>query len=332
MRHLLRRLLILAVAFSLTAAAMAGAGYYYLTRVYLTAPGPLREQTAIELPRGAGLNGIAEKLARTGAIDRPLPFVLAARLSGRDRNLRAGEYGLQPGMSPLDILTLFQSGKILLHAVAVPEGLTVHEVYALLQASDVLAGDLPPPPPEGTLLPETYLVPRGEPRARVVERMQAGMQALLDRLWAARRPDYPLRTREEALTLASIIEKETALPEKYPLVAAVFLNRLQRGMKLQTDPSVIYALSGGKGPLGRELTRADLEADHPYNTYRITGLPPGPIANPGEAALAAAFNPAPVDHLYFVAAGDGGHVFARTLDEHNRNVARWRKLRRESGG
>lgn len=332
MRRLLRRVLVLCAALFLIAALTGGAGYYYLTRIYLTAPGPLREQTAIELPRGIGLNGIAEKLAQAGAIDRPLPFILAARLSGRDRSLRAGEYGLQPGMSPLDILTLFESGKILLHAIAVPEGLTVHEVYAILQASDVLAGDLPPIPPEGTLLPETYLVPRGEPRARVVERMRADMQALLDRLWAARPPDYPLRTPEEALTLASIIEKETAKPEEYPLVAAVFFNRLKRRMKLQTDPTVIYALSDGKGPLGRELTRADLDTDHPYNTYRIDGLPPGPIANPGEAALKAAFEPAPVDYLYFVASGDGGHVFARTLEEHNRNVARWRNLRRENGG
>jgi len=234
-------------------------------------------------------------------------------------------------MSPDAILALLESGKVVLHPVAVPEGLTVHEVLALLAASDVLSGDLPPPPPEGTLLPDTWLVPRGEPRTAIVERMRTAMAEELARAWAARQADLPLRTPEEALTLASIIEKETAVPAEYPLVAAVFVNRLRRGMPLQTDPTVIYALAEGRGPLGRELTRADLQFDHPYNTYRIPGLPPGPIANPGHAALAAATAPATVDYLYFVADGSGGHAFAATLAEHNRNVAKWRKLRREGG-
>jgi UPF0755 protein len=245
--------------------------------------------------------------------------------------LKAGEYALEPGMSPAAIMALLKSGKVVLHPVAVPEGLTVHEVLDLLAAADILSGDLPPPPAEGSLLPDTWLVPRGEARTAMVERMRSAMAAELAKVWAARQPDLPLRTPEEVLVLASIIEKETAVPAEYPLVAGVFANRLRRGMPLQTDPTVIYALAKGKGPLGRELTRADLQLDHPYNTYRIPGLPPGPIANPGRAALAAAVAPAAVDYLYFVADGSGGHAFATTLAEHNRNVAKWRKLRQGGG-
>jgi UPF0755 protein len=325
-----RRLLILVAATLVVAAGAVGAGRY-LARDYLRSPGPLRAATLVELPRGSGVGAIAAKLADAGAIEHPWAFAALARATGRDRDLKAGEYAIEPGMSPQDILALLESGRVLLHPVAVPEGLTVHEVYGILRASDVLSGDLPPPPPEGTLLPETYLVPRGEARARLVERMRADMQAALGQLWAGRAADLPLRTPEEALTLASIIEKETAKPEEYRLVAAVFVNRLRRGMKLQTDPTVIYALADGRGALGRELTRADLAVEHAYNTYVAEGLPPGPIANPGRAALAAAFDPAPVDHLYFVADGSGGHAFAATLEEHNRNVARWRKLRANGG-
>jgi UPF0755 protein len=326
----LRRLLVFAAAVLVAAAAAAGIGFY-LADDYLRSPGPLQERAVVELPRGSGVNAVTQILAEAGAIEQPKLLALLARLTGRDRSLKAGEYAIEPGMSPLDILALLESGKVLLHPVVVPEGLTVHEVYAVLRSAEFLAGELPPLPPEGTLLPETYLVPRDEPRARLVERMRGGLQAVLDELWAKRRPDLALRSPQEALILASIIEKETAKPEEYRLVSAVFHNRLKRGMRLQTDPTVIYGLAEGKGPLGRELTRADLEADHPYNTYQIDGLPPGPIANPGRAALAAALDPAEVDYLYFVASGDGGHVFAKTLAEHNRNVARWRRVRSQSG-
>lgn len=315
------------MAFVLLALMLAGGGWLLADR-WRHAPGPLREPAVVQLPRGSGMAAVSAELARVGAVEWPELLTLLARLTGEDRGLKAGEYQLVPGMSPAEILALFRSGKVLLHPISVPEGLTVQEVYALLARNDVLAGELPPLPAEGSLLPETYLVPRGETRAALVERMRTAMRDVLDEFWARRQPDLPLRSPEEALVLASIIEKETAIPAEYPLVAAVFHNRLRRGMKLQTDPTVIYGLSGGKGPLGRELTRADLETDHPYNTYRIDGLPPGPIANPGRAALAAALAPAEVDYLYFVADGDGGHAFARTLAEHNRNVARWRELRR----
>jgi UPF0755 protein len=324
-----RSLLILAAAIPIVAAGGAG-GAWYLAQAYLRTPGTLREQAVVLLPRGSGVNTIARQLAEAGAIEHPWLFAAIARVTGRDRGLKAGEYAILPGMAPQDILALLESGKVLLHAVVVPEGLTVPEVYALLQGADVLSGELPSPPSEGSLLPETYLVPRGEARARLVGRMRADMEAALAGAWARRKPDLPLRTPEEALALASIIEKETARPDEYVLVAAVFVNRLRRGMKLQTDPTVIYALANGQGPLGRELTRADLAVEHPYNTYVIDGLPPGPIANPGRAALEAAVQPAEVNYLYFVASGDGGHIFASTLQEHNRNVARWRTLRRQN--
>jgi UPF0755 protein len=313
-------------AVAVVGAASLGVAWLVLDR-WLHAPGPLTAQVTVELPRGTGLDGIARRLAEAGVIDRPGRLVLVAKLTGRDRALKAGEYAFTPGMSPDAALRLIQSGRVVLHPVTVAEGLTVREVFEILAASPVLAGELPPPPPEGTLMPETYLVPRHETRERLVTRMRADMQAALDRAWQARRPDLPIASTQEMLVLASIIEKETAVPDEYPLVAAVFVNRLRKGMPLQTDPTVIYALTQGQQRLGRELTRRDLEVDHPYNTYRHAGLPPGPIANPGRGAIEAAVRPAPVDYLYFVADGNGGHAFATTLAEHNRNVARWRSLR-----
>jgi UPF0755 protein len=325
LRGLVRSLLFLLL---LVAAAAAG-GWFYLDH-WLKQAGPLATAATVEFPTGAGVAGIARRLAETGAVDSPLLFQLAVRRLGQERRLRAGEYALDPQMSPAAIIDRLVRGDILLHRIAVPEGRTVLEVYAILKAADVLSGDLPAPSAEGSLLPETYLVPRGEPRARVVERMRTGMRKALDEFWPTRAPDLPLSGPDEALTLASIVEKETAVPAEYPLVAGVMVNRLRRGMKLQTDPTVIYGLTQGAGALGRDLTTADLDADHAWNTYRVQGLPPSPIANPGRAALAAALNPATTDFLYFVADGTGGHAFATTLEEHNRNVAKWRRLQRDA--
>jgi UPF0755 protein len=211
--------------------------------------------------------------------------------------------------------------------LTIAEGLTVAEVYELLEEAHGLTGELPPPPPEGSLLPETYFYAFGDPRAELVRRMQRAMDDVLAELWPRRAEDLPLDGRAEALTLASIVDKETASAAERAKVAAVFVNRLRRGMRLQADPTVIYGLTAGEGPLGRSLTRRDWADDSDYNTYRIDGLPPGPIANPGRAAIEAVLNPAAVDYLYFVADGSGGHAFARTLDEHNRNVALWRKIK-----
>ncbi len=319
----------------LTVAVMAAigaiGGYLYIDR-WLDEPGPLAAETIVYMPRGTGLGGIASRLAEKKVIDRPLFLEIAARLAGRDRRLQAGEYRFTPGMSPNQVLALLESGKTVEHPITIPEGLTTPEVFDALRAADVLAGDLPPMPAEGSLLPETYLVPRDEPRIRLVERMQQAMRTTVAKVWSGRAPNLPLKKPEEMVILASLIQSESALPREYPLIAAVFYNRLAKGMRLQTDPTVIFALTKGKGSLGRPLTRADLQVDSPYNTYQISGLPPGPIDNPGRAALEAAVHPAKVDYLYFVADGTGGHAFAKTLAEHNRNAARWRKLRDSDSG
>ncbi|MCS6879207.1 MAG: endolytic transglycosylase MltG [Geminicoccaceae bacterium] len=300
-------------------------GLRWLER-WLDAPGPLAEERILVVPR-SGLGALSAFLEENGIVDRAWAFELAARLSGRERALKAGEYRFAAGTTPRAVLELLESGRVVLHRITIPEGLTTREVHALLEAAEVLEGPLPPPGRNGTLLPETWLVPRGELRIRVLERMQEAMRATLEELWAGRAPGLPYARPEEAVILASLVERETPKEEERPLVAAVFVNRLKLGMRLQSDPTVIFALTGGRNELGRPLSRKDLEIDHPFNTYRIAGLPPEPIANPGRGALAAALRPAEVDYLYFVADGRGGHLFARDLAEHNRNVARWRQMR-----
>ncbi len=322
-----RLLLAAAVLLSLLAGALFA---YRAVQNYMARPGPLRAPVVVDIPRGSGLVEVSERLAAAQVIDRPWLFRLAVAVAGRDRNLKAGEYRFEPGMSPGQVLERIERGIVLLHRLTIPEGWTVAEVWARLEEAEFLSGPLPPPPPEGTLLPETYLFPRGTPRARVVERMRQAMREALAEAWANRAPDLPLERPEELLTLASIVEKETAREEEYPLVAAVFVNRLRRGMPLQADPTVIYALTRGQRPLGRPLTRRDLAVDSPYNTYLRKGLPPTPIANPGRKALLASARPAEVDYLYFVADGEGGHRFARTLAEHNANVRAYRRGRKQN--
>jgi UPF0755 protein len=323
----LRRLTAALLAVVLLAVLAAGGGWWLLNR-YLDQPGPLAEERVVELPRGSGLAAIAGRLEAAGVIEDPRLFRVAARVIGRDRRLRAGEYRIPAHVSPREVLDILESGQIVLHALTIPEGLSTVEALAVVAAHPVLVGDMPEAlPGEGELLPETYMFARGTTRAEIIERMRGDMAALLAELWENRQDDLPLESPEEALILASIIEKETAVPEEYGVVAGVFVNRLERGMLLQTDPTVIYAITRGEGPLGRQLLRRDLEIDDPYNTYRYPGLPPGPIANPGRGALTAALDPTETDYLYFVADGTGGHAFARTLAEHNRNVAKWRRIR-----
>ncbi len=315
----------------LLVAVLAAAGWWAMLR-YMETPGPLAHQAVVYLPRGSGVGEITERLARIGAIERPWLFRIALRLTGRDRRLQAGEYRLEPHMSPSQILDRIEHGSVILHRVTVPEGLTVAEVYAMLEEIDFLTGALPPPPGEGRLLPETYLFPRDASRREVVRRMREALDTALAEAWKSRADDLPLKTPAELLTLASIIEKETSREEEYPVVAGVFVNRLRKGMRLQSDPTVIYAITGGRRPLGRRLTRADLAIDSPYNTYLHTGLPPTPISNPGRRALFAAAHPARVTYLYFVADGTGGHAFSTTLGEHNRKVRNWRRIRDRAGG
>ncbi len=312
----------------LLAACLVG-GAFVLQRyleTWLVTPGPLAEQADIMVPRGTGMSGIAARLAEAGVVDDALLLRAAARLSGRDRRLQAGEYRFPPHVTPAAALDMIANGQRLLHRITVPEGRTVREAWDLLAAEDKLEGEVPPVPDEGKVLPETYFFERGENRAEIAKRMQDAMRRALDEIWAKRADDLPFDSIEEAITLASIVEKETSVAAEYDVVAGVYVNRLRRGMPLQADPTVIYALTKGRSELGRPLSRRDLQVDDPYNTYRYPGLPPGPIALPGRAALAATVNPADTDYLYFVADGSGGHAFATTLDEHNRNVRNWRKV------
>ncbi len=289
-------------------------------------PGPLAAPKTVIVSRGAGLDDIAAQLTAAGVLPDSLVFRVGAWLSGRDKSLRAGEYLFAARISPRQAVALLQSGKTVVRRLTVAEGLTTTQVLAQLNRTEGLEGDLPSPPGEGALLPETYHFSYGERRDAVVTRMRAAMDDTLARLWDSRAPGLPLKSPREALILASIVEKETALPEERSRIAAVFLNRLGKGMRLQSDPTVAYALTGGRGPLGRPLSRADLKTPSPFNTYLIDGLPPGPVCNPGRAAMAAVLNPVATEDFYFVADGTGGHVFARTLGEHNRNVVRWRKF------
>ena len=321
--------LALRIVFSLLALAILCGGILAWGAAEYTRPGPLSAETTVVIERGARLEVIARELTRAGVLAVPLVFRLGARLTGADKRLRAGEYAFAARISPRQTVALLENGKTVVRRLTVAEGVTTAEIIAQLNITDGLTGDLGPLPAEGSLLPETYHFSFGDTRRAIVGRMAEAMRAALDDAWAARDRGLPLKTPESALILASIIEKETAVPQERARVAGVFINRLRKGMKLQSDPTVVYGLTGGKGALGRPLTRADLRTPSPYNTYLIDGLPPSPISNPGLASIVAALDPARTDEFYFVADGSGGHAFARTLSEHNRNVARWRKWRAE---
>ena len=303
--------------------AIAGAVCCAWLYAQFTSPGPLPASTAIVIPSGTGLEGIASTLKRAGAIRRDYIFVIGARVSQQARNLKAGEYLIPAASSPRQVMDILASGKTVVRRLTIPEGLTVAEVIGRLNIAEGLTGS-GGEPDEGTLLPETYHFSYGDSREELVKRMQSSMREAVTRLWGMRSPDLPLKTPEEAVILASIVERETGIPQERGLVAGVFVNRLKRGMRLQSDPTVAYGIA--PGGLDRPLTRADLKEPTPYNTYVIKGLPPTPIANPGIDAIRAVMNPVETDYIYFVADGSGGHAFARTLDDHNRNVRKWRKL------
>jgi len=294
---------------------------------YLVAEGPNTAKAIVTLPRGSGLQSIVRRLDDAGVIAHPWLFQFAVRLGGHDRDLKAGEYAFPAEVTPEDVIAIISEGKTVSRRVTVIEGQTVAEVFRKIDQAEGLTGDLPDKPSEGSLLPETYLYSRGDTKAGMVKRMQDAMAKVLKKAWSARMEDLPFETPEEALIMASIVDKETAVAKERAMVAAVFVNRLRKGMRLQSDPTIIYGLTDGEGPLDRELTRQDWKFDHPYNTYRIAGLTPGPIGNPGRESIEAVMRPADVDFIYFVADGTGGHAFARTLDEHNDNVARWRRIK-----
>ncbi len=292
-------------------------------------PGPAAREgasTTVMLPHGAGVTQIARALKTAGVIGSTQVFLTAVKVSGAARALKAGEYEFRSHASMGGILADIRQGKVVRHVVSVPEGWTSDMVLDAVNAQLVLVGEADAPS-EGAILPDTYRVERGEQRAEVIRRMELAQQTLMARLWATRQTGLPFDTPEQAVTLASIVEKETALPAERPRIAAVYINRLRAGMRLESDPTTIYGISKGR-PLGRGLTMTELVTATPYNTYRVDGLPPGPIANPGRAALAAVLDPPRTNELFFVANGQGGHVFASTYAEHERNVARWRAIER----
>jgi UPF0755 protein len=307
------------------------AGVYAWGYSQFNQPGPLSVKKTVIIPRGAGVDRIAHLLKQSGIIKSPVVFVVGVRLQRIGKGLQAGEFSFVPKMSPRDVAAHLRNGKTVLRRITIPEGLSISEILTHIRRADGFRGDVMQAmaTAEGALLPETYYFSYGDNRKSIIRRMLKDMKSTLNRLWAVRAPGLPLSTSQDALILASIVEKETAVGHERAKIAGVFINRLRKGMPLQSDPTVLYALTKGTRDLGRALTRTDLAFDSPFNTYRRKGLPPGPICNPGKAAIEAVLHPAQTDALYFVANGKGGHAFARTLKEHNRNVARWRKWQRE---
>ncbi len=305
----------------------AAAAFYFGDRMFNEA-GPLAQGTTYLVAKGASASEIGAGLERKGIITDARLFSIAKRFYMPHRSLKAGEYRIEAHASMRSVMDLLQSGKSILYSLTFPEGLTVKEIFGLLADDPVLSGPLPEElPPEGSLMPDTYKFTRGTSRQEIVDKMKAADRRAVDRIWQARQPDLPFSSKREMVVLASIVEKETGKSGERPLVASVFVNRLRKGMRLQSDPTVIYGLFGGDGkPSGRPLYQSDLDKKTPYNTYDIAGLPPTPICNPGRAALEAVANPSKSSDLYFVADGTGGHVFSSTLKEHNANVRRWREI------
>ncbi|HLY55562.1 MAG TPA: endolytic transglycosylase MltG, partial [Stellaceae bacterium] len=300
----------LAVALALLGAAAGAVAWWGVT--WYRTPGPSAAVVTVILPKHAGLAGAAGLLVSSGVLDRAWPFEIAERLTQSKGELKAGEYAVPPAVTPEALLALLRSGKTVVHRLTVPEGLTTAQVLALIDKAEALEGEVTAPPAEGTLFPSTYFYAWGDSRQGLVDRMRREMERTVAELWPGRHAGLPITDPKQAVTLASIVEKETARDDERPKIAGVFYNRLRLGMKLQSDPTAIYAVTGGKAPLGRAIDKADLAADSPYNTYVIDGLPPGPIDNPGRAALEAVLDPEDTDALYFVADGTGGHAFSAT--------------------
>lgn len=311
--------------------AMLGAGgAYYYGRQVLEAPGPLKEDKIVNIPQRAGKRDIAETLNKESVTDvNPWVFIAAVAALKASSDLKPGEYSFQKNASLRDVIATMVEGKVVQHAVTIPEGLTSEQIVARLSDNDIFTGSVRELPREGTLLPETYKFPRGTPRDQVIQRMQQAHKRVLAEIWERRSQDLPVKTPEQLETLASIVEKETGKPDERSRVAAVFVNRLKQKIKLQSDPTIIYGLVGGKGTLGRPIKRSEITQPSPYNTYVIEGLPPGPIANPGRASLEAAANPARTRDLFFVADGSGGHAFTETYDAHQKNVAKLRAMEKQ---
>ena len=293
-----------------------------------SAPGPAARhgsETVVLIKSGTGLRGIAQTLSDAGVLVRPALFAIGVRVNGKTPDLKAGEYAIPSRASMREIMDILVAGKSIERKITLAEGLTSQMVYDAVNANSQLVGEAGPVPPEGSLLPETYLFSRGQTRADLIAKMQESQRALVDELWEKRARDLPFTTKEEAIILASIVEKETGIARERPHIASVFVNRLRIGMRLQSDPTIIYGITKGY-PIGRRIRQSEIDRATPFNTYVIAGLPPEPICNPGKDALQAVFNPADTKDLYFVADGTGGHVFAANPDEQARNVAKWRRI------
>ena len=306
--------------------AVVGIAALFLGKQRFEMPGPLAADKIVNIPHGSGIRDIADVLQREGVIDQPWVFVGGVLVLKAREDLKAGEYQFAAHASLRDVVATIVEGKVISHQISLPEGLTSEQIVARLLQDDILTGNIKEIPREGSLLPDTYNFTRGISREQIIQRMQAAQQRLLKEVWDRHSPDLPLKTPEQLVVLASLIEKETAKPDERTRVAAVFVNRLKQRMRLQSDPTIIYGLVGGKGTLGRPIMKSEIDQPTPYNTYQIDGLPPGPICNPGRASLEAAANPARTRELYFVADGAGGHVFAENYDQHQKNVARLRSF------
>src|SRR6187397_2441423 len=305
-------------------------GAYVYGKQLIEAPGPLKEDKIVNIPARAGKRDIADVLQREGVIDvNPWAFIGSVFALKASSELKPGEYSFQKHASLRDVIGTIVEGKVVQHAVTIPEGLTSEQILSRLSDNDIFAGTVREIPREGTLLPETYKFPRGTTRDQVIQRMQQTQKRVLAEIWERRNPDIPIKTPDQLVTLASIVEKETGKADERSRVAAVFVNRLRQRIKLQSDPTIIYGLVGGKGTLGRPIKRSEIQQPSPYNTYVVDGLPPGPIANPGRASLEAAANPARTRDLFFVADGSGGHAFTETYDQHQKNVAKLRTLEKQ---
>ena len=330
-RGIVRRLggLLTGIGLFFIVALCGVAGLYYYGNAKFEEAGPLTAQKTIMIKRGQSSRAIAAALESEGFITHDALFLIGLYVSGANSKLKAGEYDIAAGTSMRGVMNMLVQGKAIQHKITIPEGLTTQQIVRRIEDHPILEGKIERAVAEGSLLPDTYIFPRGTTRQDVVKQMQNAQTAFMAKAWGERAGDLPVRKPYEALILASIVEKETAKADERARVASVFVNRMRRRMRLQSDPTIIYGLVGGKGSLGRPLTKADIAKETEYNTYRIDGLPPTPIANPGKAAIEAVLNPLQSTDLYFVADGTGGHAFAPTLAEHNSNVAQWRKIERK---
>src|SRR5689334_15026815 len=306
--------------------AIAGGLAWSYGKHKFEAQGPLDREKIVNIPKGLGLRDIADLLARENVIDQPWTFIGGVLVLKAKDELKYGEYKFSKQITLREAIETIIEGKVVQHAVTIPEGLTSEQIIARLVDVDFLAGNIREVPKEGTLLPETYNFPRGTTREQAIQRMQQAHARALKEIWDRRSADIPVKTPEQLVTLASIVEKETGRPDERSRVAAVFANRLRQRIKLQSDPTIIYGLVGGKGTLGRPIMRSEIEQPTPYNTYVIEGLPPGPIANPGRASLEATANPARTKEIFFVADGTGAHAFAENLSQHQQNIAKLRQF------